>query len=72
MLLFQFKIKKIESLSYRKKPLNSQISWHSSRVCILDALIYESCLTLILLLVLLCALHEFNYNLKVVNVVIVI
>ena len=33
---------------------------------------YESCLTLIRLTVVLCVLHEPNYNLKAINVAIVI
>ena len=42
-------------------------------VCILDVFTtYGSCLTLIRLTVVLCALHEPNYNLKAIIVAIVI
>ena len=42
-------------------------------VCILDAFAtYERCLIFIRQAVVLCALHELNYNLKAVSVAIVI
>ena len=66
MLLYQFENKKIESLSYRKKTLklSNQLTF-----CILDVFTtYGSCFILIHL----CALHEPNYDLKAVIVVIVL
>ena len=43
------------------------------RVCKLDVFTtYGSCLTLIRLTVVLCALHELNYNIKAIIVAIVI
>ena len=68
MLLYQFENKKFECLSYRKKTLIDILI-----VCILDVFTtYGSCLTLIWLTVVLYALHEPNYNLKAINVGIVI
>ena len=72
MLLYQFENKKFECLSYRKKilKLSNKLTF---LVCILDDFsTYGSCLTLILLAVVLCALHESNYNLKAIIVAIVI
>ena len=64
MLLYQFENKKIENLSYRKK-MNILIVFK-----LLDVFTtHGSCLRLH---VVLCALHELNYNLKVVILVIVI
>ena len=64
MLLYQFENKKIENLSNRKK-MNILIVFK-----LLDVFTtHDSCLRLH---VVLCALHELNYNLKVVILVIVI
>ena len=61
MLLYQFENKKFECLSYQKI------------VFILDVFTtYGSYLTLIRLIVVLCALHEPNYNLKAIIVAIII
>ena len=73
MLLYQFENKKFECLSYQKKTLklaNKKID--ILIVFILDVFTtYGSCLTLIRLTVVLCALHEPNYNLKAIIVPIV-
>ena len=58
VIFYQFENKKIESLRYRKKTLKLTT--------------YDSRLTLIRLRVVLCALHELNYNLKVVILAFVI
>ena len=71
MLLYQFENKKIECLSYQKKTLklSNKLTF---LVFILDVFTtYRSCLTLIRLTVVLCALHEPNYNLKAIIVAIV-
>ena len=69
MLFCQFENKKIESVRDRKKTLKLVLI-----VCkLLDVFTtYDSCLTFIPLHVVLCALHELNYNLKVVILAIVI
>ena len=74
MLLYQFENKKFECLSYRKKTLKiSNKLIDILIVYILDVFTtYGSCLTLIRLTVVLCALHEPNYNLKAIIVAIVI
>ena len=73
MLLYQFENKKFECLSYRKKILKLSNKFDFLIVCILDDFTtYRSCLTLIQLTVVLCALHESNYNLKAIIVAIVI
>ena len=71
MLLYQFENKKIESLSYRKKDFKTSLSMNILIVLKLldDFTIYDSCLRL---RVVLCLLHEPNYNLKVVILAIVI
>ena len=70
MLLYPFENKKFECLSYRKKILKLS---NKLTFCILDDFTtYGSCLTLIRLTVVLCALHESNYNLKAIIVAIVI
>ena len=67
MVLYQFENKKFECLSYQKKTLNDILI-----VFILDVFTtYGSSLTLIRLTVVLCALHEPNYNLKAIIVAIV-
>ena len=73
MLLHQFENKKFECLSYQKKTLKlSNKKIDILIVFILDAFTtYGSCLTLIRLTVVLCALHEPNYNLKAIIVAIV-
>ena len=72
MLLYQFENKKFECLSYRKKILKLSNKLILI-VCILDDFTsHGSCLTLIRLTVVLCALHESNYNLKAIIVAIVI
>ena len=72
MLLCQFENKKFECLSYQKKTLKLSKKIHILIVFILDVFTtYGSCLTLILLTVVLCALHEPNYNLKAIIVAIV-
>ena len=74
MLLYQFENKKFECLSYQKKTLKSS---NKKKIDILIVFIldvfttYGSCLTLIRLTVVLCALHEPNYNLKAIIVAIV-
>ena len=71
MLLYQFENKKFECLSYQKKTLklSNKLTF---LVFILDVFTtYGSCLTLIRLTVVLCALHEPNYNLKAIIVAIV-
>ena len=71
MLLYQFENKKFECLSYQKKilKLSNKLTF---LVFILDvSTTYGSCLTLIRLTVVLCALHEPNYNLKAIIVAIV-
>ena len=73
MLLYQFENKKFECLSYGKKTLKLSNKIDIIIVCILDVFTtYGSCLTLIRLTVVLCALHEPNYNLKAIIVAIVI
>ena len=73
MLLYQFENKKFECLSYSKKTFKLSNKIDILIVCILDVFtIYGSCLTLIRLTVVLCALHEPNYNLKAIIVAIVI
>ena len=70
MLLYQFENKKFECLSYQKNTskLSDKLTFF-----ILDVFTtYGSCLTLIRLTVVLCALHEPNYNLKALIVAIVI
>ena len=62
MLLYQFENKKFECLSYQKKTLKL-----SNKL----TFTYGSCLTLIRLTVVLCALHEPNYNLKAIIMAIV-
>ena len=71
MSLYQFENKKIESLNYRKKDFKTTLSMNILIVCKLldDFTIYDSCLRLH---VVLCALHELNYKLKVVILAIVI
>ena len=73
MLLYQFENKKFECLSYQKKTLKlSNKKIDILIVFILDVFTtYGSCLTLIRLNVVLCALHEPNYNLKAIIVAIV-
>ena len=73
MLLYQFENKKFECLSYQKKTLKlSNKKIDILTVFILDVFtIHGSCLTLIRLTVVLCALHEPNYNLKAIIVAIV-
>ena len=69
MLLYQFENKKFECLSYQKKTLKL-----SNKLTFLLSLYwttYGSCLTFIRLTVVLCALHEPNYNLKAIIVAIV-
>ena len=72
MLLYQFENKKFECLSYQKKTLKlSNRNNDILIVFILDVFTtYGSCLTLIRLTVVLCALHEPNYNLKAIIVAI--
>ena len=73
MLLYQFQNKKFECLSYRKKTLKLSNKFDILIVCIQDVFTtYGSCLTLIRLTGVLCALHESNYNLKTIIVDIVI
>ena len=73
MLLYQFENKKFECLSYQKKTLKLSYKIDILIVFILDVFTtYGSCLTLIRLTVVLCALHEPNYNLKAIIVAIVI
>ena len=73
MLLYQFENKKFECLSYQKNTLKLINKIDFLIVFILDVFTtYESCLTLIRLTVVLCALHEPNYNLKAMIVAIVI
>ena len=70
MLLYQFENKKCECSSYQKKTLKLS---NIIIVFILDVFTtYGSCLTFIRLTVVLCALHEPNYNLKAIIVAIVI
>ena len=70
MLLYQFENKKFECLSYQKKTL--KLSNKLTFFFILDVFTtYGSCFTLIRLTVVLCALHEPNYNLKAIIVAIV-
>ena len=72
MLLYQFENKKFECLSYQKKTLKLSNKNDILIVFILDVFTtYGSCLTLIRLTVVLCALHEPNYNLKAIIVAIV-
>ena len=72
MLLYQFENKKFECLSYQKKTLKLFNKFDILIVFILDIFAtYGSCLTLIRLTVVLCALHEPNYNLKAIIVAIV-
>ena len=74
MLLYQFKNKKFECLSYQKKALKL-----SNKLTFLKSLYWISLLhmeavsyvTLIQPTVVLCALHEPNYNLKAIIVAIV-
>ena len=71
MLLYQFENKKFEYLSYQKKTLklSNKLTF---LVFILDVFTtYGSDLTLIRLTVVLCVLHEPNYNLKAIIVAIV-
>ena len=74
MLLYQFENKKFECLSYQKKTL--KLSDKKIDILIVFKLdvftTYGSCLTLIRLTVVLCALHEPNYNLKAIIVAIVV
>ena len=73
MLLYQFENKKVECLSYQKKTLKLSKKIDILIFSILDVFTtYGSCLTLIRLTVVLCALHEPNYNVKVIIVAIVI
>ena len=73
MLQNQFENKKFECLSNRKKTLVLSNKLTFFIVCILDVFTtYGSCLTLIRLTVMLCALHGPNYNLKAIIVAIVI
>ena len=73
MLLYQFENKKFECLSYQKRTLKlSNKKIDILIVFILDGFTtYGSCLTLIRLTVVLCALQEPNYNLKAIIVAIV-
>ena len=73
MLLYQFENMKFECLSYQKRTLKlSNKKIDILIVFILDVFTtYGSCLTLIRLTVVLCALHEPNYNLKAIIVAIV-
>ena len=74
MLLYQFENKKFESLSYQKKTLklSNKKKIDILIVFILDVFTtYGSCLTIIRLTVVLCELHEPNYNLKAIIVAIV-
>ena len=73
MLLYQFENKKFECLSYQKKTLKlSNKKIDILIVFILDIFTtYGSCLTLIRLTVVLCALHDPNYSLKAIIVAIV-
>ena len=73
MLLYQFENKKFECLSYQKKTLKlSNKKIDILIVFILDVFTtYGNCFTLIRLTVVLCALHEPNYNLKAIIVAIV-
>ena len=73
MLLYQFETKKFECLSYQKKTLKLSNKKNDILIVfILDVFtIYGSCLTLIRLTVVLCALHEPNYNLKAIIMAIV-
>ena len=73
MLLYQFENKKFECLSYQKKTLKLSNKKNDILIVfILDIFTtYGSCLTLIWLTVVLCALHEPNYNLKAIIVAIV-
>ena len=72
MLLYQFENKKFECLSYKKKTLKLSNELKFLIVFILDVFTtYGSCLTLIRLTVVLCALHEPNFNLKAIIVAIV-
>ena len=73
MLLYQFENKKFECLSYQKKTLKlSNKKIDILIVFLLDVFTtYGSCLTLIRLTVVLCALHEPNYNLKAIIAAIV-
>ena len=74
MLLYQFENKKFECLSYQKKTLKlSSYRIDILIVFILDVFAtYGSCLTYIRLTVVLCALHEPNYNLKAIIVAFVV
>ena len=74
MLLYQFENKKFECLSYQKKTLKlSNKLTDILIVFILDVFTtYGSCLKIIRLTVVLCALHEPNYNLKAIIAAIVI
>ena len=73
MLLYQFENKKFECLSYRKKTLKLSNNLTFLLLYIVDVFTtYGSCLRLIQLTVVLCALHEPNYNLKAIIVAIVI
>ena len=73
MLLYQFENKKFECLSYQKKTFKLPNKLTILIVFKLDVFTtYGSCLTLIRLTVVLCALHEPNYNLKAIIVAIVI
>ena len=74
MLLYQFENKKFECLSYQKKTLklSNKKLFDILIVFILDVFTtYGSCLTLIRLTVVLCVLHEPNYNSKAIIVAIV-
>ena len=71
MLLYKFENKKFERLSYQKKTLklSNKLTYI---VFIMDVFTtYGSCLILIRLTVVLCVLHEPNYNLKAIIVAIV-
>ena len=74
MLLYQFENKKFECLSCQKKTLKlSNKKIDILIVFILDVFTtYGSCLTFVRLTVMLCALHEPNYNLKAIIVAIAI
>ena len=69
MLLYQFENKKCECLSYQKKTLKLSNKKNDILIVfILDVFTtYGSCLTFVVL----CALHEPNYNLKAIIVAIV-
>ena len=74
MLLYQFENKKFECSSYQKKTLklSNKLTFFIVFIQLLDFFTtYGSCLTLIRLTVVLCAVHEPNYNLKAIIVAIV-